>query len=63
VPCKMIMARDDPVIPIDDLGQVAQSKSLDVSVATHGGHCGFLSGPGLGSWIDRQIAEQVHAFS
>jgi predicted alpha/beta-fold hydrolase len=63
VPSKMILARDDPVIPIDDLGRVAQSRSLDISVATHGGHCGFLSGLGLGSWIDRQIAQQVHAFS
>ncbi len=63
VPCKMIMAADDPVIPIDDLAHVARPQSLDVSVTNHGGHCGFLSGPGLSSWVDEQIALQVQAFS
>ena len=63
VPCKIIMARDDPVIPIDDLVDLARPKTLDIAVTTHGGHCGFLSGISLDSWVDAQVAKQVLAFS
>ncbi len=63
VPAKIILADDDPVIPIADASRLAASPLLEVRVARHGGHCGFLSGLGLGSWIDCQIAEDIRAFS
>lgn len=62
VPAKIVLARDDPVIPFADSLQLANSRLLEVVVTRRGGHCGFLSGPGLGSWIDSHIADDISAY-
>jgi predicted alpha/beta-fold hydrolase len=63
VPAKIVLARDDPVIPIADSSRLARPRSLEVVMTQHGGHCGFLSGPRLGSWIDTTIVEDLRAHS
>ena len=59
LPSHAILARDDPVIPIADIQRLARSTALEVTVTGQGGHCGFLSGPGLGSWVDNYILETI----
>jgi predicted alpha/beta-fold hydrolase len=59
VPTRLIAAADDPVIPISDLDDVARSPALTVSVLPHGGHCGFLEGYRLRSWLDRAVLAEI----
>jgi len=49
----MLLAEDDPVIPIDSLPQVARSRSLEIVTTRHGGHCGFIADYRLNGWSDQ----------
>lgn len=51
----MILAEDDPIIPIADLADVAMSETLTVTCTPKGGHCGYLDSVGGPSWADREI--------
>ena len=55
VPSTLILAKDDPMIPIGDLDRVARSEALDIVVTEFGGHCGFLERLDGSSWIDGRI--------
>ncbi len=59
VPARLIAAADDPVIPIDDLDDLAAPRALSVTVLTRGGHCGFLESYGLQSWLDRAVVAEI----
>ncbi|HEY8520362.1 MAG TPA: alpha/beta fold hydrolase [Gammaproteobacteria bacterium] len=59
VPTRLIVAADDPIIPIRDLDDVAVTPSLDVTVLPQGGHCAFLESYRLRSWLDREVARDV----
>jgi predicted alpha/beta-fold hydrolase len=61
VPAKIIAAADDPVIPIEDLADLAASPALAVEVFPHGGHCAFLEDYRLRSWIDRAVLAEIEA--
>jgi hypothetical protein len=59
VPSRIILAADDPMIPVADLDLIARPGSLQVTLERRGGHCGFVdewSGP---SWIDREIVADL----
>jgi predicted alpha/beta-fold hydrolase len=59
VPTRILLAADDPVIPVKDLDSVAKPRAMEVSLLPRGGHCGFidsLTGP---SWIDREIVADL----
>jgi predicted alpha/beta-fold hydrolase len=52
-PCRILVAADDPIIPVADLALLARPSALEITTLRRGGHCGFvdrLNGP---SWIDR----------
>jgi len=55
VPTRLIAAADDPVIPIEDLADLAVTPALEIDVVPHGGHCAFLDDYRLRSWIDRVV--------
>jgi predicted alpha/beta-fold hydrolase len=55
VPAWLLAARDDPVIPSEDLSDIAPSGALEVTLLPHGGHCGFLEDFKLRSWLDAQV--------
>jgi predicted alpha/beta-fold hydrolase len=59
VPSRVIVAADDPVIPIEDLKDVAVTPSLAVDVVARGGHCAFLEDYRLRSWLDRAVLEEI----
>ena len=61
VPARMIVADDDPVIPIADLDDVARPPALEITRAPGGGHCGFVEDFFLGSWLDRQLRAELDA--
>jgi predicted alpha/beta-fold hydrolase len=59
VPTRLIAAADDPVIPIEDLEDVARTPALKIEVVPHGGHCAFLEDYGLRSWLDRAVLADI----
>jgi predicted alpha/beta-fold hydrolase len=59
VPTRIIAAADDPVIPIEDLADVAMTDALTVDVFPHGGHCAFLESYRLRSWLDRAVLAEL----
>jgi len=61
VPAKIIAAADDPVIPVDDLADLATPPALSVEVFAHGGHCAFLEDYALRSWVDRAVLAEIEA--
>ena len=59
VPTRLIAAADDPVIPVKDLQDVAESPALRISVVPRGGHCAFLENYALDSWADRVVLAEL----
>jgi predicted alpha/beta-fold hydrolase len=59
VPAQLIAAADDPVIPIEDLGDVAVTPALAIDVVARGGHCAFLEDWRLRSWLDRAVLAEL----
>jgi hypothetical protein len=55
----MLLAEDDPVIPIAGLADMQVPDALQVYRSAHGGHCGFLKGLRLTSWLDEFILQQL----
>lgn len=61
VPGTMLLAEDDPVIPIAGLERIARPACLDIHTTAHGGHCGFVSDYRLNSWSDRFVLDALRA--
>jgi predicted alpha/beta-fold hydrolase len=59
VPARLIAAADDPVIPIDDLADLAKTPALTIDVVPRGGHCAFLEDYRLRSWLDRAVLAEI----
>ena len=51
----VVLAADDPVIPIADVTRLGDSDSLHVSVLPHGGHCGLVQDYRLRSWLSESL--------
>ena len=59
VDARMLLADDDPVIPVEGLTDMHIPSALKVWRAETGGHCGFLEGAGLQSWLDKFVLEEL----
>ena len=59
VPTRLIAAADDPVIPIEDLADLAVTQALTIDVFPQGGHCAFLESYRLRSWLDRAVLAEI----
>ena len=57
VPTTIIASQDDPVIPAEDLGDLASPPCLNIEKHPYGGHCGFISDVRMRSWIDRRLGK------
>ncbi len=55
VPGVMLLAEDDPVIPVSGLARVRRPDCLQVCTTSRGGHCGFISDYRLNTWSDRFV--------
>ncbi|NNF51843.1 MAG: alpha/beta fold hydrolase [Gammaproteobacteria bacterium] len=60
-PTHLILAEDDPIIPIEDLDLVATPPALNITRTHHGGHCGYLDSLDGPSWADREILRRLRA--
>lgn len=57
----LIMAEDDPIIPVADLADVARTEALTVTRTRYGGHCGYLESLRGPSWADKEILRRFLA--
>lgn len=58
VPAGLLLADDDPIIPVEDHALLARTQRLEVVRTPHGGHCGFLEDWSGRSWADRFVLER-----
>lgn len=54
-PCYLHFAKDDMIIPWQDVEKLADNPKLDITISEHGGHCGFLSNWRFDSWQDDRV--------
>ena len=59
VPTTILLADDDPVIPVRGLRNMHLPASVELFRSPHGGHCGFLQGWRLRSWIESFVLDQL----
>ena len=53
----MLIAEDDPIIPIAEFLRLKLNAAGRLAVQRYGGHNGFISGPKLNSWYEHQLLE------
>ena len=51
----ILMAKDDPVIPFNDFAAIKNQKYIVLNITEHGGHCGFITGWKMRSWVEEYI--------
>ena len=61
IPATILTAEDDPVIPIADFRALKLPPQVELDIAAHGGHCGFISDFSLHTFTSDYIAERVLA--
>lgn len=59
VPAHVLTALDDPVIPVASFRELALPPGARLEIAPHGGHCGFIEGPGLSGFSERWVAHRL----
>jgi predicted alpha/beta-fold hydrolase len=59
VPADILMAADDPVIPLRDFRQLRPGGEVRLELAGHGGHCGFLQDRRFDGYAERWVAERL----
>lgn len=59
MPADVLMAEDDPVIPVDDFRQWRLPAHARVELSRHGGHCGFLHDARLDGYAEHWVAARL----
>lgn len=63
VPATILTSRDDPVIPVAAFDQLRVPPNVELDIAIHGGHCGFIRDYGMTSFTDDYIAARFDAIA
>lgn len=61
LPCSVLLAEDDPLVPAADLARLPASERLHLWRSRFGGHCGFVSDWSLQSAANRFVLERFAA--
>jgi predicted alpha/beta-fold hydrolase len=59
VPAEILMAADDPVIPLEEFHALALPADACLEIAAQGGHCGFLLGARMDGFAEAWVAERL----
>ena len=59
VPGAILMAADDPIIPVEDFTTLQLPAQVHLDLTEHGGHCGFISDWSLHSWAEDYLVAQL----
>ncbi|MBS0226695.1 MAG: alpha/beta fold hydrolase [Proteobacteria bacterium] len=57
----VLMAADDPVVPLVEFDALAQQENVRLELAGNGGHCGFIEDWATRGYGERWIAERIIA--
>jgi predicted alpha/beta-fold hydrolase len=60
IPTFIIMAEDDPAVPVEDFYNLPTNPYLHLLIQRFGGHCGFLDPFPFGCWYERTIAKLIN---
>jgi len=58
-PTHVITAWDDPVIPFKDFSTIDRLPQIKLITTAHGGHCGFIQGWNMRSWIEDHVINEI----
>ena len=58
-PASILMAADDPVIPVDGFRALRLPDSARLEIAPWGGHCSFLENARLDGFAEHWIAQRL----
>ena len=58
-PCYLHFAKDDMIIPWQDVELLADNPDIHITLSDKGGHCGFLMNWRLESWQDYRVLELI----
>jgi predicted alpha/beta-fold hydrolase len=61
IPATILTAEDDPVIPVGAFRQLKLPPTVELDIAPHGGHCGFIRDFGMTSFSDEYIVARFNA--
>lgn len=61
VPVSILMAEDDPVIPVAGFRALVLPANASLEIAPWGGHCGFLESARLDGFAERWIADRLES--
>jgi predicted alpha/beta-fold hydrolase len=61
VPCSLLLAEDDPLVPAEDLARLPAGGQLSIWRSRFGGHCGFIGNWSMQSAADRFVLERFAA--
>jgi predicted alpha/beta-fold hydrolase len=61
VPAEILMAADDPVIPLAEFRSLVLPPQAHMEITTHGGHCGFLLGARMDGYAEAWVAHRLAA--
>ncbi len=61
IPVDVLMAADDPVVPLADFDALARQDNVRLELSENGGHCGFIADWAMHGYGERWIAERVIA--
>lgn len=59
VPATILTAADDPIIPVADFHALRLPPNVELDIAAHGGHCGFLDGAFPHSFVEPYATQRV----
>ncbi len=59
VPATILTSADDPVIPVDAFRALELAPQVELDVAAHGGHCGFIRDLSLHGFAEEYIVQRV----
>jgi uncharacterized protein len=59
LPISILIAEDDPVIPLEDFHKLQENRYVQISRQKFGGHCGFLDISPLRRWHQEKIAAMI----
>lgn len=63
LPLTLVAAADDPVIPVSDFRALVPAPKTELLLSNHGGHCGFIQGARLESWIEDLFLDRVERYA
>ncbi len=61
VPVEILMAADDPVIPLAEFRALELPAHAHVEITRNGGHCGFLLGASMDGFAEAWVAKRLSA--